>query len=41
MVRFVTLGSVAMYTAGGCDLVPGATQSKRLALLAYLSIADD
>jgi DNA-binding SARP family transcriptional activator len=39
MVRFVTLGSVAMYTAGGCDLVPGATQSKRLALLAYLSRA--
>jgi DNA-binding SARP family transcriptional activator len=37
MVRFVTLGSVAMYTAGECDLVPGATQSKRLALLAYLS----
>jgi DNA-binding SARP family transcriptional activator len=37
MVRFVTLGSVAMYSAGGCDLVPGATQSKRLALLAYLS----
>ena len=37
MVRFVTLGSVAMYTAGGCDLVPGATQTKRLALLAYLS----
>jgi DNA-binding SARP family transcriptional activator len=39
MVRFVTLGSVAMYTADGCDLVPGATQSKRLALLAYLSSA--
>jgi len=37
MVRFVTLGSVAMYTEGGCDLVPGATQSKRLALLAYLA----
>ncbi len=39
MVRFVTLGSVAMYNADGCDLVPGATQSKRLALLAYLASA--